>query len=156
MNMQDFSFDLKSLLLVLFGDVTNIFMLKVILASICGFLFGVERQKRDKPFGVRTCILVCVGTAFFISIGKSLTGGVADPTRVLGQVITGIGFLGGGVIFSQNGNIKGITSASVVWMLAAVGAAIGLEHFGKAIFTTVFGLAILIFSDKLENFFTRY
>ncbi len=147
---------MKNFLIMLFGDVTNVFVIKVILASVCGFLFGVERQKRDKPFGVRTCILVCVGTSLFISIGKSLTGGAADPTRVLGQVITGIGFLGGGVIFSQNGNLKGITSASVIWMLAAVGAAIGLEHFGKAIFTTFFCLAILTFSDKIENFFTKY
>lgn len=102
-------------------------------ALICGGLVGLERQLRGKPAGIRTSVLICLGSAVFVRIGVVLQGDSADPTRVVGQVVTGIGFLGAGVILTRGGLVVGVTSAAVVWTLAAVGAVIGIGLTGTAV-----------------------
>ena len=116
-----------------FDPFSESFWISVGAAVLCGGVVGLERQVRGKPAGVRTSILICLGTAVFIRLGASLAGPEADPTRVLGQLVTGVGFLGAGVMFSREGTVVGVTTASVVWVLAATGAAIGFGLYASAI-----------------------
>lgn len=115
------------------GDaISPHFWVQVLLAVVCSATIGLERQLSGKPAGVRTSVLVCVGTFVFVYLSQQLDGPGSDPSRVLGQVVTGIGFLGGGVILSQGGLVKGVTSAAVIWILAAIGAAVGMGRAGIA------------------------
>jgi putative Mg2+ transporter-C (MgtC) family protein len=107
------------------------FWLQVLLVFACSATIGLERQLSGKPAGVRTSVLVCVGTFVFVYLSQDLPG--ADPSRVLGQVVSGIGFLGAGLILSKGGLLKGVTSASVIWVLAAIGSAVALDRAGIAI-----------------------
>jgi putative Mg2+ transporter-C (MgtC) family protein len=125
---------------------------RVGMALLCGGIVGLERQLRGKPAGIRTSSLICFGTAMFVHMSQGL-GASADPTRVLGQVVTGIGFLGAGVIMTRNGLLTGVTSAAVVWMLAAVGSAIGLGRYGAALAMATVSVAILVGVERLEHAF---
>lgn len=120
-------------------------------AVLCGGILGIERELNDKPAGIRTCILVCLGSMLFIRLGHLLEHPPADPTRVLGQVITGIGFIGAGVILSRGEHVKGVTTASVVWLVAALGAMIGADQYAAALAVTVVATAILVFLGWLAK-----
>ncbi len=104
-----------------FQSIDPTFALEIIIVVACGGVVGFERQVRGKPIGIRTSILICLSTYIFVRLGGTLYGTGVDPTRVLGQVVTGVGFLGAGVILAKGGSITGVTSAAVVWMLAAIG-----------------------------------
>ncbi|MFA4837427.1 MAG: MgtC/SapB family protein [Dehalococcoidia bacterium] len=134
-------------------DVSTIdFWIMIATSLLCGGVVGFERQLRGKPAGVRTSILMCLGTSLFISLGKAETGETySDTTRVLGQVVTGIGFLGAGVILTRKGAIVGVTSAAVIWMLAAIGAIIGFEHYLEAIALSFVTVVVLIGIGLLEG-----
>lgn len=119
--------------------------------GICGALIGLERQLRGKPVGIRTSTLIIVGTYCFITLGRTLSDSNADIARVMAQVITGIGFLGAGVMMNRDGQIHGVTSAAVVWMLAALGVTIGLGYGQSAVIMTGVMIAVLLGVDKLEN-----
>lgn len=131
------------------------FWLHVGTAVLCGGLIGIERQLRGKAAGIRTSILICLGTALFVSLGASMPTDRVDPTRVLAQVVSGIGFLGGGVILAREGLITGVTSAAVIWVLAALGAMIGLGHLSATLVLTLVTLAVLIGVELLEGAFRR-
>lgn len=120
-------------------------------AFLCGGLIGLERQLRGKPVGVRTSILVCLGTVIFIHLSIMAVGETGDPSRVLGQVVTGIGFLGAGVMISRNGTLYGVTTAAVIWMLAALGCLIGFGQFLTAIIVTLIILALLVGIQWVED-----
>src|SRR5512147_3025806 len=93
------------------------FLTQVGVSLACGGLIGLERQMRGKAAGLRTSVLVVLGTQVFIWLGASVHGPTTDPTRVLGQVVTGVGFLGTGVILARGGTLIGVTTAAVVWVL---------------------------------------
>lgn len=135
------------------SDLWNVgFWLRVLIAFLCGAAIGLERQLRGKPAGIRTSVLICMGTMVFVYMGASFDqSATADPTRVLGQVVTGIGFLGAGVIINREGLVRGMTSAAVIWMLAAVGSSVGLGRFAAAVGTTVVVLGILVGMNWLER-----
>lgn len=120
-------------------------------AILCGGVVGFERQVRGKPAGIRTSILVCLGTAVFLHMAWAVAGPTTDPTRVLGQLVTGIGFLGAGVMFAHEGVVTGVTTAAVVWVLAAIGATIGLGHYASAVALSMVTVGILIGVDILES-----
>jgi putative Mg2+ transporter-C (MgtC) family protein len=124
-------------------------------AVLCGGLIGIERQLRGKAAGIRTSILICLGTSLFVSLGASMPATQVDPTRVLAQIASGIGFLGGGVILSRKGLITGVTSAAVIWVLAALGALIGFGHLAATIVLTLATLGILIGVELLESAFRK-
>ncbi len=124
-------------------------------AVLCGGVIGIERQLRGKAAGIRTSILICLGTAIFVALGASFGADKADPTRVLAQVVSGIGFLGGGVILAREGLITGVTSAAVIWILAALGAMIGLGHLRATLVLTLVTLGILLGVELLEGAFRR-
>jgi putative Mg2+ transporter-C (MgtC) family protein len=96
-----------------------------------------------------------MGTQLFVTLGSSFAGERVDPTRVLGQVVTGIGFVGGGVILAREGAVIGVTSAAVIWVLAALGALIGLGHLVASIVLTVVTVGLLIGVELLESVFRR-
>jgi putative Mg2+ transporter-C (MgtC) family protein len=130
-------------------------MLDVLVAIICGGVIGLERQLQGKPGGLRTCIIVVLTTALFVTLGKNATEGIGDPSRVITGVVTGVGFLGGGVIFSQGGRVQGITTAALIWTLAAIGVTIGFGYPITAMVTTALIMAVLTLIDLAERRFPR-
>jgi putative Mg2+ transporter-C (MgtC) family protein len=125
----------------------------VLTTILAGAIIGLERQIRGKPIGIRTAALICLGTYVFIAMSVSVGNGVTDPSRVIGQVITGIGFLGAGVILSRDGMVLGVTSAAAIWVLAAIGVMIGLDKYGPALLVAVVVVLVLVGVDVLENSF---
>ena len=117
--------------------------LKVIVATICGAIVGWEREKKNKVAGLRTNILICVGSAIFTIASfyvASYYGG--DPTRILSTIVTGMGFLGGGVIMKEGDRIIGITTAAFIWVISAIGILAGMGMILIPI-TLTFGLLTL-------------
>ncbi len=137
-----------------FDPFASSFWIPIAVALFCASLVGLERQIRGKPVGVRTSILICLSTSIFVQLGAGF-GEAADPTRVLGQVVTGVGFLGAGVILSREGVVTGVTTAAVIWVLAAIGASIGLGHFIAAAAFAIVTVAVLLGVDLLESSFRR-
>ena len=125
-----------------------------LVAILCGFLIGLDRQVKGKPAGIRTSILVTLGAYTFVVISGSFQN-EASPSRVIGQVVSGIGFLGAGLILAKDGLIHGVTSASVIWILAGIGCLIGVDKPESAMFLTVLALFILVGVTLLEKLFKR-
>lgn len=134
-----------------FDPLAGPFWLMIGMALLCGGIVGVERQFRGKPAGVRTSILICTSTAIFIHLGQVAAGSLGDPVRVLGQLVTGVGFLGGGVIMAREGTVTGVTTAAVIWVLAAIGAAIGLGLYPGAFVLALFTVGVLTGVELLES-----
>ncbi|MBW2501491.1 MAG: MgtC/SapB family protein [Deltaproteobacteria bacterium] len=135
-------------------DATSLeFWARILVSLVCGGIIGLERQIRGKPAGIRTSILICLGTQVFVSQGTSLAGG--DHYRVLAQVVTGVGFLGAGLMISQEGMVRGVTSAAVIWMLAAIGATIGLGRQKEALVLVLVTVGVLSGVEYLENSIRR-
>lgn len=107
------------------------FIVNVYSALGLGLLIGLEREFRQHPAGLRTNALVCVGSALFMSL-TFLLHDVGSPTRIASYIISGIGFLGGGVILKQGVNIRGMNTAATLWCSAAVGSLCGAGHWGFA------------------------
>lgn len=114
-------------------------------AAVCGALLGTERQLEGKPLGVRSGVLVCVATAVFVHAGGYVVAdhADADPTRVVGQVITGVGFLGAGAVMQHKGAVQGMTTAATVWMLAALGVLVGVGRPLDAVALSAAGVVLL-------------
>jgi putative Mg2+ transporter-C (MgtC) family protein len=125
---------------------------KAVAATIfCGSIIGLERQLRGKPVGVRTSALITLGTYIFLQSALLITNDLTDPSRVIGQVITGIGFLGAGVMMARDGAVIGVTSAATIWVLAAIGVAIFVGAIGVAIKLSFLTVFILYGVDLLEE-----
>jgi putative Mg2+ transporter-C (MgtC) family protein len=105
------------------GPVTAVVL--VIFAILCGAFLGDERQRREKPAGLRTIVLVCLGAATFTMAGFAFTSTTGDSGRVAAQIVTGIGFLGAGVILHGQRLVSGVTTAAVIWVAAAIGMTVG-------------------------------
>lgn len=128
------------------------FWIRVGMALLCGSMVGLERQLRGKAMGIRTAILICMGTSVFIQLGNALVvGSQGDSSRVLGQIVTGIGFLGAGAIMTQDGAVHGLTSAATIWVLASIGAAIGLGHELLAFLLALLVVGVLVGVERLER-----
>ncbi len=127
-------------------------------AVLCGFIVGLERQLRGKPVGIRTSALICLGTYIFVFSSMLITTAATDPSRVIGQVITGIGFLGAGVMLTKDGIVLGVTSAAAIWALAAIAVCIAIGHLFVAIKLAIIVVVILVGVDLFEEYssaFTR-
>ncbi|HQN43268.1 MAG TPA: MgtC/SapB family protein, partial [Anaerolineaceae bacterium] len=90
-------------------------LLKIVLAVLVGGLIGIEREYRDKAAGFRTLIFICVGAALFTILSVRLAGD-KDPTRIAASIVTGVGFLGAGVILRDGGRVIGLTTAAAIWL----------------------------------------
>jgi putative Mg2+ transporter-C (MgtC) family protein len=131
---------------------------RLLIAVVVGGLIGWNREQRDKPAGLRTHMLVALGSASFTLLGFEVgahlsprTGDGFDPTRVLQGVIGGIGFLGAGSIIQNRGRVSGLTTAASVWVSGALGAAAGVGAYVLAVFTAVFAFVILALLARLEH-----
>lgn len=116
---------------------------KIGLATILGYLIGVERELHGKVVGTRTISLIAIGTSLYVLMSPTIFGG--DNSRVIAQVVSGIGFLGAGIIFKDGDTVKGLTTAATVWCAAAVGGLCGFGMFAEAVLGTVTIVAINIF-----------
>ncbi|HCV01713.1 MULTISPECIES: MgtC/SapB family protein [Pseudoalteromonas] len=119
-------------------------------AAFCGAIIGMERQLRGKPVGIRTSALIVLGTYLFLATAFMLHGDVIDHSRVVGQIITGIGFLGAGVMLAKDGAVVGVTSAATIWVLASIGVVIATNNLLAAIKLSVLVVGILYGVDVLE------
>ena len=126
-------------------------MLRLLLTIFLSGVIGYEREMKSRPAGLRTHIMVGVGSALFmiISLEMAETYPNSEVTRIPAQVVSGIGFLGAGTIFANRGNVTGLTTASSLWLVAGIGLAIGLGQFILGIFTTAIGLLILVSVTRL-------
>jgi putative Mg2+ transporter-C (MgtC) family protein len=124
-----------------------------LLAVIFGGLIGLQRERHERPAGLRTHALVCLGATVFTLVsylGFSQSSGI-DSSRIAAGVVTGIGFIGAGVIFRQGILIKGVTTAASIWISAAIGLALGTGLYYLAVIVTILGLIVLSFLKNLEN-----
>ena len=138
------------------------FLFRMLLAALLGGLIGLERDIHGRAAGLRTHLLVSLGAAVFTILSESISSGTigasgfqADPGRIAAQVVSGIGFLGAGVIIKEGVNVRGLTTAACLWTAAAIGMATGSGYYEIAIFTTgiaLIGLVILKFS---EHFYAK-
>src|SRR5438067_3901022 len=124
-------------------------LLRLALAAVLGGLIGVERELREREAGLRTHLLVALGSALFTIVGaygfhSFLVSGKsvirADPTRIAAQIVTGIGFLGAGAIIRQGFSVRGLTTAATLWVVAAIGLAAGAGYYSAAVITTAVAL----------------
>jgi putative Mg2+ transporter-C (MgtC) family protein len=120
-------------------------LLRIVVAAALGGAVGLERELRDREAGFRTHMLVSIGSALFTIVSAYafrdflVEGGAvvrADPTRIAAQIVTGIGFLGAGAIIRQGLSIRGLTTAATLWVVAAIGMAVGAGYYGGAVITT--------------------
>ena len=119
---------------------------RAIIAAVLGFVIGWERESCGSPAGDRTCALVALGAAVFTSLSMNLFPG--DTPRVIAGVVTGVGFLGAGVIMRQNtGEVRGLTTAASVWVVAGIGVTIGLGYFLPGLLLAVLVLLILSWEE---------
>ncbi|WP_118973147.1 MgtC/SapB family protein [Taibaiella koreensis] len=125
----------------------------ILIALLIGAVIGAEREYRSKSAGLRTMILVSLGACLFTIL--SIRIGNENPDRIAANIITGIGFLGAGVIFKDENRVTGITTATTIWMVAALGMAIGSGHYQAAAVGTVAVLIVLAFLAPLQSVFER-
>jgi putative Mg2+ transporter-C (MgtC) family protein len=121
------------------------------LAAALGGALGLERELKGKPAGLRTNTLICMGAALFTILSSRLAPAGGDVGRVAAQVVTGIGFLGAGTIIHASGTVTGLTSAATIWLVAAVGMAVGCRAYLTALGTTALAMVVLEGLRSVEN-----
>lgn len=125
-------------------------LLLIFISVFLGLCIGTEREYRNKSAGLRTFILVCFGSCLFTIL--SIKIGISNPDRLAANIITGIGFLGAGVIFKGDNKIDGITTATTIWATASIGMAVGSGYVYLALLGTVLVLLILSSLTYFQNF----
>ncbi|HEX6925072.1 MAG TPA: MgtC/SapB family protein [Longimicrobiaceae bacterium] len=140
---------------------------RLVLAALLGGLIGLEREIQAKPAGLRTNLLICMGAALLmevsVRVGANVTGGarlpggdvIGDPGRIAAQIVSGIGFLGAGTILQSRGSITGLTTAATIWVVAAIGMAVGAHAYVEAIGSAVLVVVTLVGLGWLEEALIR-
>jgi putative Mg2+ transporter-C (MgtC) family protein len=132
-------------------------LIKISLSVVCGSIIGFEREYKNKSAGLRTMILICLGATIFTLVSQRAGGGSDD--RIAANIITGIGFIGAGVIFKDGLSVSGLTTASVIWIVASLGMLIGIGHFTLSVILTGIIIGVLSLFSWLERlmdlFYTR-
>jgi putative Mg2+ transporter-C (MgtC) family protein len=128
---------------------------RLLLAALLGALLGTERELKQKAAGLRTNILIALGSALFALLSIELAPAGADPTRIVAQVITGVGFLGAGAIMRTDSGVQGLTTAATVWVNAAVGVAAGGGQYHLALSGTAVTLVVLFVVAPVEKAIAR-
>ncbi len=131
----------------------EVFLVRIVEAAVLGGAIGLERELSGKPAGLRTNMLICVGAAVLtqLSIAVAATAQVADPARIAAQIVSGIGFLGAGTILQSRHAVHGLTSAAVIWVVAALGMVAGAGLHVEAAVATGVVLVALILLGKIEK-----
>ncbi len=130
---------------VLLDEVT-----KIGLSLLLGSLLGLEREYQNKPAGFRTIALICIGATLFTILSYRL-GNSVSVDRVAANIVTGIGFIGAGVIFKSNNNVYGLTTASTIWLAAGLGMTGGAGAYILAVVVLITALIVLSFFETLQN-----
>ncbi|PYO84535.1 MAG: hypothetical protein DMD65_02875 [Gemmatimonadetes bacterium] len=125
--------------------------LQLSLATLFGGAIGLERELGGKPAGLRTNILICIGSVLYTKLSVSLAGGNADPTRIAAQIVTGVGFIGAGTILHARGAVVGLTSAATIWVVAAIGVALGSGYYLEGVGTTLAVVIVLAGLGRVEK-----
>jgi len=123
---------------------------KLLLAIVIGGIIGAEREYRDKSAGFRTLIFICVGSTLFTMFSIKIADN-SDPARIAAQVVSGVGFLGAGAILRDGSRIMGLTTAAMIWLVAALGMGIGSGYYAVAGLGAVVSLIVLWLFPVLEN-----
>jgi putative Mg2+ transporter-C (MgtC) family protein len=124
-------------------------LIKIGIAVLCGAVLGLERQYKNKTAGFRTIILICLGSTIFTLISQRAGQGVNI------NLVTGVGFIGAGVIFKDNISVNGLTTAAVIWIAAAIGMATGSGNYMLALISTVLTLLVLILFHIFEDYLDK-
>jgi len=126
---------------------------RLLLASLLGGAIGWEREHARKPAGLRTNILICMAATLLtdLSVLVAASSSVADPGRIAAQIVTGMGFLGAGTIIQSRGTVTGLTTAATLWMVAAIGMAIGFGALVEALGATLLVLMALVPLRRVEE-----
>ena len=130
-------------------------MLRLLIAAGLGGAIGLEREIHQKPAGLRTNILIAVGSALFTALSIQIAQAGGTPDRISAQIVTGIGFLGAGAILRSEHHIQGMTTAATIWVNSAVGMAAGAGEFLMATVTTVITLIVLAVLPPIEAYFEQ-
>ena len=131
---------------------------KITLAALLGAVVGLEREWRGRPAGLRTNIMIAVSSCLFtiLSIeGFPMRGSTQDSARIAAQIVTGVGFLGAGALLQTKKHVRGLTTAATIWLMAAIGMAVGANAYFVAVFTTILSTILLALlapiSERLEQ-----
>jgi putative Mg2+ transporter-C (MgtC) family protein len=130
-------------------------VLRLLLATGLGAAIGIERELRQKPAGLRTNILIALGSALLTMASIEIGRGGGTPDRIAAQIVTGIGFIGGGAILRSGETVHGMTTAATIWVNAAIGLAAGAGFFAMATVTTVITLFVLALLAPIERYFEQ-
>lgn len=138
--------------------LVEFFLPKILFAIACGAIVGSERELKGKPAGIKTNTLICLGAAIYTALSVLIAGSgpqdrvqFGDPGRIAAQIVSGIGFLGGGVIIQARGTIVGLTTAATIWVIAALGIMIGLGYGWLAVVLSVTLVGMLILFSQIEE-----
>lgn len=126
---------------------------KFLIATLLCGLIGLEREFRSKQAGLKTMIMIGLGSTLFTILSVKI--GLNSQDRIASNIVTGIGFLGAGVIFKEDNQVKGLTTACVIWIVAAIGMAVGSDYYEQAIGVTIVVLMALLIFPFVENFVER-
>ena len=133
--------------------VLPVFLVRCGVAAVCGGLIGIERELKDKPAGFRTNILICLGSSIYMAIGLLIPADTTDPSRIAAQVVTGIGFIGAGCIIQSGAEVKGLTTAATIWVVAAIGIVSGA---GYPVLALIASVMVIITLASLRRFERRF
>lgn len=131
-------------------DITTI-TTRLAISIAIGGLIGIERELEHKPAGLRTIILVCLGSTIFMLIGLELGLAASELGRIVAGVVTGIGFLGAGAIIRARGEVYGLTTAATIWLASGLGLAIGAGYYILATIACIFVLVVLRLLGVVEK-----
>lgn len=134
-----------------FGEM----VLRLVVSLILGSLIGMERETHGRPAGLRTHVLVCMGSTMFTICSYVIAGPHNDPGRIAAQIVTGIGFLGAGTIIHQGSVVRGLTTAASIWAVAAIGLAVGIgtpTMMGLAAVAAVLVFSTLYLMGRLDHY----
>ena len=122
---------------------------KILLATALGYLIGMERELHGKVVGTRTISLIAIGSALYVLMSPTMLTG--DNSRIIAQVVSGIGFLGAGIIFKDGDTVKGLTTAATIWCAAAIGCLCGYGMYAEAVVGTIAVMMVNLFFKHLRH-----
>ena len=128
---------------------------QVSISFIIGAILGIEREFRSKPAGFRTMILICVGSCLYTILSQEM-GGPSGTDRIASNIVTGIGFIGAGVIFKEGISVNGLTTAALIWVTAALGMAVGYKSYPIAIVVTAIVVVVLFILEPVQRYIIRF
>lgn len=127
---------------------------KVLTATLCGSIIGLERELKKKAAGLRTMILICVGCTLMTIVSYKVSTS-ADPSRIIAQIITGVGFLGAGAVVKNDDRVVGVTTAAFIWVIASIGIMIGVGEITASIFLTLGMVFLSLLLNKVEDYIRK-